>query len=303
MAKHALSALLVFGLFAAHAAFAAAPGNLTDEVALLVEKSIANGWAPEQVKLLAGPPEFTQQFAGGIEVWRYRTSKTYLLVAFQAGKVTSVQRRPIEREVSKATVEAALNQTAKVVETPYLTRIGEVFGLVLGETEPRVNQRLSEQGLRVSTSSQMRDDEIICLPNRNGRSCIIPPPLSKRWGLNKNPGEEELVILAFNKSSRLTTIAHVISGDDADAIRKSYAHYSEALSASFGGPSHKAFRDYGRLGAWVLRNTLMGPDSRITSSEGWSSGDIAADLALCASAKSPKSSLWIVHSLPKAGND
>jgi hypothetical protein len=128
MAKQTIKLLLVFWCaFAAHAASSPPrPGTLSDDVANLVERSIAIGWAPEQVKLLAGPPEFTEQFVGGIEVWRYRTSKDYLLVAFQDGKVSQVNRRPIPPETPKTTIETAVSQTAKAQPEPqYLPRIGD----------------------------------------------------------------------------------------------------------------------------------------------------------------------------------
>jgi hypothetical protein len=131
--------------------------------------------------------------------------------------------------------------------------------------------------------------------------------------LNDTEDAPEIVALILNKSGRLTTVLHLVIGDDEDAIRKRYVHYSELLAERFGTPSHKAFKDYGRLGAWAMRTQFSqslrkvhqagSANSRIVASEGWSSGDIESDLVLYASPASPKSFLLIVHSLPKAGND
>jgi hypothetical protein len=158
-------------------------------------------------------------------------------------------------------------------------------------------------------SDEIQDDAVTCSSVRGGQQCFIPPALTKTWGLNDTQDVHELVGLALNKSGRLTMIIHIVLSDDEDAVRKRYVHYSELLAERFGTPSHKAFKDYGRLGAWATR-ALLGQSrpkhtgyNRIVASEGWSSGDIESDLVLYAAPAGPKSSLFIVHSLPKAGND
>src|SRR4051794_3827895 len=107
-------------------------GYIASTAADLIEKSIAKDWSREQVRFLAGEPELVQSFPGDVEVWRYRSPKDYLLVAFDKGKVAEVTRKSIAPVVTQPTA-AVVVAAADPLTTDYYPAVGHVLGFTLGE--------------------------------------------------------------------------------------------------------------------------------------------------------------------------
>jgi hypothetical protein len=284
-------------------------GVLTSEAMGIIQKSISVGWTKEQVSFLAGTPEHTQTFSNGFDVWRYRTSSEFLLVAFREDKVVEVSRRPIPEKALKATAERAMNEAASeppsqaptTAPTPphpsYYSEIGTVYGIRLGTNEPQVREQLARQGIHFG--SDPKDlASVTCETARGEHACNISPLAAPTWELGSEP--VQVITLGFDRDGKLIWIRQLVVSDDADVIQASYNHYAAILGAAFKTPSKHALGDYGRVRAWATR-TLLGSfgNGKLTSSEGWSSGGVTADMLLYESKTSPFHQLYIIHGLPE----